>query len=69
MKYEIILLMQKDAVLWDGNDGDDACKKFALAHPGIAVMGYRTPGSKPKEVPMNPPKQTPGFRPDAMVGG
>ena len=40
--YELMLATGK-VVTWAGSDGEDACTRYAAAHPGATVVAWRVP--------------------------
>jgi hypothetical protein len=40
-RYEV-KLADGSRCVWDGRDGPDACEQFALAHPGVTVVAWRS---------------------------
>lgn len=41
--FELKIDEQEKSVEWDGKDGIDAAQRYAKAHPGTVVTGWRTP--------------------------
>lgn len=43
--YQIRIKGRRGYVTWDGVDGEDACRRYAAAHPGVTVIAWRDPPS------------------------
>lgn len=41
--YQIRIQGKRGWATWDGIDGEDACRRYAAAHPGMTVIGWREP--------------------------